>query len=656
MAVESHPTSAQWAAPAASLAAELEPLARGALSLSQEHPIALVGPGGRVYLFTSEWGTPAARVLVGAQGDLALSALPAPPLLVVLRPHPAGMRGVRMSTEYVRAAIARDRNNRFLVPWVRRVIQAANLPDPRGYPNPANVVAALFAAQKSEMAFVKDPVGGEMMATASSLLCLDPNGFCLLGGDCDDQLIVLGASVMSAGIPVRLLVRRYPRMAQAHIVLQYDADPLAGGAWTCIDPSTDTGACSSAPYAEQLIVEILGNVQQEGGHFLGLGAPDPSSALDLVDEVDEQGTLGAPGDVLAPDVAQGWLDQLQGAQNALVRARARLSQNAAAYDAVRADLGLAPTDPSPAPSEALSPGPLAAYVQTGAFTSEAAAARSRLLATADFLAQAIGEGLAGKRALTFANGDLYVAAAPGDPYGVILGQSPSGAPVPMFVDPGGQTTGTLGILPILVGAIVLGSVVVSLAATWAVSKYCDYLASTHHDDALNKIATEQQQLVASGKSTPEQMTATVKALTDLDKANPTKPSAIGDVLAAFPVVALIGAGLAGAAAGFGLSRFVSSLGWFAGGQRSGARREVASSPRRRGYRRARASAVQYIVDLAAPDWSEEIRPHKDGSATLFRNLRPIYRFRPSPSQWRKIRSRQGKISIDDRQYVPFPDR
>ncbi|MGH2998994.1 MAG: hypothetical protein ACRDNM_06820 [Gaiellaceae bacterium] len=579
IAVESQPTTAQWSAPPPSRGPELGPLARGALALSSGQPIAVLADDGKVYLFTNEWGSPGARQLVGESGPRALVALPPPPLIVVLRPHPVGMRGVNQSTEYVRQAIERDRMNGWLVPWVRRQIQAAHLPDPRGFPNADHVVAALFDAQKREMAFVKDPISGEMMANAADLLCLDPSGLCLRGGDCDDQLIVLGSAVASAGIPVRLCVRRYPGLPQAHIVLQYQSQ----GLWKCIDPSVDDGACSSAPYAEQIIVEIVGD-PSESGVFLGLGGPMRDAG---------DGTLGAAGDQVMPaDQAQGWLDQLAGARNALMRSRTRLAQNAAAFDAVRADLGLPQFDiPSSGPSETPSTGPLADYVRTGVWTQDAASARTRLLSTADYLVGAINDGLSGKRALTFANGDLFVASVPGDPYGVVVGTNAQGQRVPMFIDSQGNTTGTLGIVPIVIGAIVLGAVVVSLASAWAIGKYCDYLAQSHNDDALNKIATEQQTLVASGKATPDQALATVKALTDLDKANETKPSALGDVLASFPIISLIGAALAGGALGFGISRFVGSLGWFAGGGGGGRRASAAQPGRRHRYGRASAGRM-----------------------------------------------------------------
>jgi hypothetical protein len=98
---------------------------------------------------------------------------------------------------------------------------------------------------------------------------------------------------------------------------------------------------------------------------------------------------------------------------------------------------------------------------------------------------------------------------------------------------------------------------VSLAVAFAVAKICDQLATAHHDDALNKIATEQSQLVAAGKQTPEQAQAMVRALADLNKTQAPKPSAWQEFLQGFPAVAIVGAALAGAVGGFALSRLLS---------------------------------------------------------------------------------------------------
>lgn len=371
IAVETRAGGAQWTAPPADrVPSDLESIGQGALALSNGQPIAVVTDSGTVYLFTSEWGSVGARWLVGSSGASALLSLPVPPLIVVLRPHPIGRASVQLSSEYVRFAILRDKSNPFLVPWVRRTIQAAGLPDPRGRPNPDNVVAALFAQQKREMAFVNDPLHGEMMANVADLLCLDPSGRCMRGGDCDDQIIVLGSAVASAGIPVRLLVRRYAGNAQSHVTLQYQ---IRDGSWKCVDPSTDTGACSTAPYLDQFTVDIV-DQQNPQIEFLGLGSPD------------DGGTLGEPPE-LAPDECEAAVAIAMRVHDVLSRSSSRLRQNADAA----AGLG------SPPDHDAC-----------------------RLIATADLLTDAIEDGCRGARPLSVTpGGDLLVGSRASDTFAVV---------------------------------------------------------------------------------------------------------------------------------------------------------------------------------------------------------------------------------------------
>ncbi len=384
-AVETRSSGAQWTAPPASgVPADLQSIGQGALALSGGYPIAVASSNGVVYLFTNEWGAVGARQLVGSSSPSALLGLPTPPLIVVLRPHPLGRASVELSSQYVREAIERYKSNRFLIPWVRQTIHAAGLPDPRGRPDPDNVVAALFEQQKREMAFVNDPLHGEMMASPADLLCLDPDGQCLRGGDCDDQIIVLGSAAASAGITVRLRVRRYRHNNQAHVTLEYR---LRDGSWKCIDPSTDSGACSTAPYVEQILMNVVEDSAPRL-EFVGLGSPDDGGPLGALDELDpEQGAEAVAIALRVHDV--------------LARSAARLRQNSGAASG----LGEPPD------------------VET-----------SRLIATADLLSDAIEDGCRGDRPLSVTpDGDLLVGARASDTFAMVVGPDN----VPSFAEPDG---------------------------------------------------------------------------------------------------------------------------------------------------------------------------------------------------------------------------
>lgn len=548
VAVESQRGTAQWASVSATGRPNSD-LVNEALALSSGAPVAYLDTAGAVYLATNEWGRRCMRRLVGDAGPAALSSLPSPPLVVVLRPHPPGGEGLADSIRLVKEAIELGRNNPDLVTWVRRILHDAGLTGPRGAPEPDRIVDVIFAAQKDQVDFVKDPVNGELMARPEHLLCLDPNGPCSPAGDCDDQLIVIGSAVLSVGIPGRLVIREYAGKKIAHITFEYDSNPRLGGPWKCIDPSTDDGACSSMPFVKETIVDL---VNANDTPFMGLG--DPSAAA-VLGQPPATTTPTASGGQLPADQAAGWIGQIQRAQTLVTGAATRLRANSAALTAVRADLGYPAADTST--SEAVSTSaPLATYMQTGAWTAEAQAAESKLLQTADFLASVLADGLSGARAMYFSNGDILFQQLPGDGFAIRMAPGPNGGLVPTYYDAQGNVSSTLGLAPIIIGLIIAAT---SLAVVYVVGKICDALATTHHDDALTKIATAQNDLVAAGKQTPEQAATMVKALNDLDKAAPAPPSAWQKFIDAFPIATVLGAGAAGLAVGFGVSRLLSSF-------------------------------------------------------------------------------------------------
>lgn len=454
--------------------------------------------------------------------------------MLVRRPHPGGMPGVRESAQAVADQIGLDMNDPDVIQWSRQTVAAANIPGVRGAPNPSAIVDVLRRAIKQIVAFVKDPLGTELVIATRHLLCL--SGYCVRAGDCDDQLVALGSCTMSLGIPIRLRVRRYRGQAQCHITMEYDSNPRLGGPWICVDPSTDSGQCSPTAFVEEFTVDVNPN----GGQltFIGLGQV-PGDELDA-------GLLGDPPPATLPsDQASAWATQLQIARDSLDGSRTQLRALRDAYVSVRADLGLAAVDPPP--GEAFAGSDLAQYAQGGVWSAAAQSAESQLLATADFLSSAMTQGLSGARQLYWNAGDVFVESVPGDPYRVLM-STPAGSstPVPTYFDATGNPQGTIGILPIIIGAAVLA--VVSIAAAYAVGKYCDYLSQRHHDDSLNAVSTNQAALVASGKETPEQAQAQIAAMGDLAKATAPPPAAgfwTGPTVAVASIVGVVVLGVAG---------------------------------------------------------------------------------------------------------------
>lgn len=458
--------------------------------------------------------------------------------VLVRRPHPGGMPGVRESAQAVADQIGLDMNDPDVIQWSRATVAAANLTGPRGMPNPTAIVDVLRRAIKQIVAFVKDPLGTELVIATRHLLCL--SGYCVRAGDCDDQLVALGSCTMSLGIPIRLRVRQYRGQAQCHITMEFDSNPRLGGPWICVDPSTDSGQCSPTAFVQEFTIDVNPN----GGQltFIGLGQV-PGDDLDV-------GLLGDPpaGATMMPDdQAAAWGTQLQIARDSLDVSRTNLRALRDAYVAVRTDLGMAAVDPPP--GESFAGSDLAQYAQGGVWSAAAQTAESQLLATADFLSSAMTQALAGTRQLYWNAGDLFVESIAGDPYRVLM-STPAGAsaPVPTYFDANGQPQGTIGILPIILGAAALA--VVSIAAAYAVGKYCDYLAQRHHDDALSDVSNNQVALVASGKETPEQAQSQLAAMSDLAKASAPPAAAASSfwtapTTAVASIVGLVVLGVAG---------------------------------------------------------------------------------------------------------------
>jgi hypothetical protein len=79
---------------------------------------------------------------------------------------------------------------------------------------------------------------------------------------------------------------------------------------------------------------------------------------------------------------------------------------------------------------------------------------------------------------------------------------------------------------------------------YAVTKIVDYLSSAHRDDMVGKVAAAQQELVTSGKQTPEQAAAFMNATKDTLAAPPPGAASSGISLWAL-VAAVLGGALLG---------------------------------------------------------------------------------------------------------------
>lgn len=428
--------------------------------------------------------------------------------------------------------------------------------------SPTEIALAIYKKQREDMVFAQDPYCTELYTSAIKLLCLDPDGDCVRGGDCDDNVIVLASALMSVGIPVRLLVRSYPKMNQLHLMLQYDADARGRGYWTCFDATSPTGACFAGYTSEKVAsLEVGPMVLQQPPQMMILGRPpivERSVVAELLGD-SFASMLGAPPAssgsssssstsstpaTLTQAQSDAWAALLLEAKARLDHSLERILWTSGQLAAVRQDLGMPAADPPPASSSDVAKlSPIQAYGETFQWTEAAQNAEQKLIQTATFASGVLADALAGKRALYFQDGDLFVAAMDGDPYGLLMKPSagPGSPMVPQYIDvSSGAPTGQVGygIAPIVIG---IGIVVLSIAAVYAVSKVVDYLASAHRDDMVGKVAAAQQELVSSGKQTPEQAAAFMNATKDVLAVPPPNAASSGVSLWALVAAALGGA-------------------------------------------------------------------------------------------------------------------
>ena len=101
----------------------------------------------------------------------------------------------------------------------------------------------------SRMVYLADPDGGEFITTPIVLLdTIRRNGFAY--GDCDDHVVLLGAMMVSIGIPAQAVaVKLNGGEFYDHVVIQY---PL-NGRMVLVDPCAKSG--QQVQYAERLVAQ-----------------------------------------------------------------------------------------------------------------------------------------------------------------------------------------------------------------------------------------------------------------------------------------------------------------------------------------------------------------------------------------------------------------
>jgi len=138
-----------------------------------------------------------------------------------------------------------------------------------------------------------------------------------------------------------------------------------------------------------------------------------------------------------------------------------------------------------------------------------------LQAMTQIAVNAANDVLQNKRKLIWDAGlkDFVIEALPDD---VVRVEVMNNKPVLVLASTGANThsTGTIGMLPLLIGAGVAVSVVQGLIVYELIKDANATLRSLSNDKMVRTLSNNQTQLVMSGKATPEQAAAATKAVTD----------------------------------------------------------------------------------------------------------------------------------------------
>ena len=193
---------------------------------------------------------------------------------VVRGEYPVGVAGVKLSLEQIALRIREGA----LSPAVQGVAFDALLKagftgrgDSAG--NTRARAAALLDFVKRATLYAPDPPGVEYVKSAEAMLCLRP-GLCVRGGDCDDQLVLLGSMLMGVGIPVQILKQTFGYGDQEHVLVEAQDE---GGQWFPLDPSSTMPSGMKARASQEFRLDpsnpsMVGLNGAPDAEFVGVGA------------------------------------------------------------------------------------------------------------------------------------------------------------------------------------------------------------------------------------------------------------------------------------------------------------------------------------------------------------------------------------------------
>jgi transglutaminase-like putative cysteine protease len=192
---------------------------------------------------------------------------------VLRTPYPAGVAGVKLSLEQIAQRIREGALSTAVQGAAFDALLKAGFNGRGASAGSARERASvLLDFVRATTLYAPDPPGVEYVKSAEALLCIRPD-LCVRGGDCDDQLVLLGSMIMGIGIPVQVLKQTFGPMDQEHVLLEAMDD---NGVWFPLDPSGDMPAGRKVQATEEYRLDpsnpsMIGLHGAPDAEFIGVG-------------------------------------------------------------------------------------------------------------------------------------------------------------------------------------------------------------------------------------------------------------------------------------------------------------------------------------------------------------------------------------------------
>lgn len=185
------------------------------------------------------------------------------------RPHPGGRKGAIMSLDECARRAWKSRGDPLVRAWTTQQLKACGWPSGR-----RDQARCIVRAFRSQVRYVEDPLQVEAMYGPRQTLCLDKGGLCVVGADCDDTAITLGAAFMSVGWRVWIVGASYrDPSTPTHVYVAFEDDL---GQPVRVDGTTAYDVGTVNPFAKEWWIDPAKGIAVDGqgvGEFVGVGHP-----------------------------------------------------------------------------------------------------------------------------------------------------------------------------------------------------------------------------------------------------------------------------------------------------------------------------------------------------------------------------------------------